>query len=129
MSSPHGFRFTLAQMMAVTAFFAFLMAAAISDRWRDAAQGSVSSFADLKFLLATAVRFAGVGVCLYNLRLSRGMWLVLAGYIGPWLSGIATGLTIVLCYSNPKAPFPENVARVGWAASLVLSVGFVVGLA
>jgi hypothetical protein len=128
MSSPHWFRFTLNQLMAAIAFFAILMAAAISER-HITAPGTLSAFAEPRYWLMTAVRFTGVGVCLYNLRLSRWMWLVLAGYIGPWLVGIATGLTIVVWYSAPNASFPVNVARVSWAASLVLHLVFVVGLA
>jgi hypothetical protein len=119
MSSPHWFRFTLGQLMAVTAFFAMRMAAAISERHL-AGPGISSTFADPKYWLATGVRFAGVGVCLYNLRLSRGMWLVLVGYVGPWLSGLATGLTIAVWYSAPNATFPVNVARAGWAANHLL---------
>ncbi len=128
MSSPHWFRFTLNQLMVVTAVFALLMAAAVSDKF-DAATGTYSSFADPRYLLSTAVRFAGAGVCLYNLRLSRGMWLVLAGYLGPWLVGIAINMTIAIWYSAPNTPFPTNVARMGWAAIQVLHLIFVLGLA
>jgi hypothetical protein len=128
MQSARWFRFTLNQLMAVIAFFAVLMAAAISER-HITAPGSLSTFADPKYWLTTAVRFAGAGVCLYNLRLSWWMWLVLAGYIGPWLVGIATGLTIVVWNSAPNASFPVSVARVSWAANLVLQLVFVVGLA
>jgi hypothetical protein len=129
MSSSDRLRFTLGQLMAFTAVFAFLLAAAISERWRDASIGPIGTLADPKFLCATAIRFAGVGVCLYHLRLSRGMWLVLIGYIGPWLAGIATGLTIAIWYSSPNVPFPHPVARVGWLATQLLSLVFVVGLA
>jgi hypothetical protein len=37
------------------------------------------TFTDPRVLLSTAVFVAGAGVCLYDLRLSRGMWLVLVG--------------------------------------------------
>ena len=128
MSPPHEFRFTIGQWMAAIAFFAVLTAAAISER-QITGSGAFSMFSDPRYLLATAIRFAGVGVCLYNLPLSRGMWLVIAGYLGPWLVGIATGLLIAGWYSAPNNLYPVLVARVGWAVSLLFSLVFVAGLA
>ena len=52
--------------MAVTAYFAVLLAAGLVDVKYD------SALINPKFLVSTAVEFAGVGVCLYNLRYSGG---------------------------------------------------------
>jgi hypothetical protein len=123
MSIYAGFRFTLGQSVAATAVIAILVSAALAEGRYD------PPFTDPRFLLSTAVLPAGAGVCLYNLRLSRGMWLVLAGYVGPWVVGWATHLTFAVRSSALDSDFIAWVGRVGWLANEVLSLVFVAGLA
>src|SRR5687768_15937400 len=119
MSMPGGLRFSLAQSMAVTAVVAVLFA--FSDRY-----GS-SYWA--RFWVSTAVHFVGAGVCLYNLRLSRGMWLMLVGYLGPWFVDSAARLVFAVWSSRLTGIFLVNVGRVTWVANTAFSLLFVAGLA
>jgi hypothetical protein len=123
MSIHAGPRFTLGQSMAATAVIALLISAALAEGRYDPA------FTDPRFLLSTFVLVVGAGVCLYNLRLSRGMWLVLVGYIGPRVVGWATQLTFAVRGSALDSDFIARVGRVAWLANSVLSLVFVAGLA
>ncbi len=123
MSIPVNFRFTLGQSMAATAVVAILISAALAEGHYD------PPFADPRSLLSTAVLVAGVGVCLYNIRLSRGMWLVLIGYIGPSVVGCATHLTLSGRFAVLNSDFIARVYRVGWLANTVSSLALVTGLA
>ena len=84
-----------------------------------------SRFADPKYWLMTAVRFGGVGVCLYNLRLSWWMRVVLVmswlAVIVPVLTG--TGATVPTAYA---ADSPGSITlHVQSARSVADGPGFV----
>ncbi len=116
--------------MAVTALFAILLSAAISERVYTSGDASLGSFIDPKFLVGTAIRFAGVAVIIRNLRLSSGMWLVLIGYVGPWLVAVATSVIIALWLSDGNSTsLVTSVVQVSWMASTFLAILLVIGLA
>jgi hypothetical protein len=70
------FRFTLGQLMGVIALSALLMASAVF-----ASQGNFTFYS----LAVAAIECVGVGVLLYNRRLSRWIWALIAGHAGPLL--------------------------------------------
>ena len=70
------FRFSIGQVMGVIALSALLMANAIFI-----SQGNFTFYT----VLIAAILFAGLGVLLYNRRLSRWMWVWIAGQSGPLL--------------------------------------------
>jgi hypothetical protein len=70
------FRFSIGQVMGLIALSALLMANAIF-----VTQGNFTFYA----VLIAAILFAGLGVLLYNRRLSRWMWVWIAGDSGPLL--------------------------------------------
>jgi len=109
--------------MVATAVIALLISAALAEGRYD------PPFTDPRFLLSSVVLVAGAGVCLYNLQLSRGMWLVLIGYIGPWVVRWATELTFAVRSPALNSDFIARVYRVGWLANTVLSLVLVAGLA
>lgn len=121
MPIPGGFRFTLGQAMAVTAIVAVLLAAALADPFG-------SSFSAM-FWVSTAVHLAGAGVCVYNLRVSRGIWLVLVGYLGQWITESAMRLVLAVWPSLFNSSAISNVVRVTWVANTTFSLVFVAGLA
>jgi hypothetical protein len=76
MVSPHPFRLTLGHSMVIIALSALFLAAI--------AYGIRGSFGFLAVLI-TVVGCAGLGVFVYNLRLSGWLWLVIVGYAEPTL--------------------------------------------
>jgi hypothetical protein len=70
------FRFSIGQVMALIAVSALLMAHAIFVN-----QGYFTFYT----VLIAAILFAGLGVLLYNRRLSRWMWVWIGGESGPLL--------------------------------------------
>jgi hypothetical protein len=74
MEFRYWFRFTLGQVMVLIAVSAFFLAAAIFS-----SRGQYFNLA----LLHAIVGCVGLGVFLYNRRLSKWMWAVIVGYVGP----------------------------------------------
>ena len=95
---PYRFRFSIGQVMGVIALSALLMANAIF-----VTQGNFTFY----IVLVAAILFAGLGVLLYNRRLSRWMWVWIAGQSGPAAPDDPTGVaksalfSLHLC-SNPN---------------------------
>jgi hypothetical protein len=83
MSGTYHFRFTLGQWQCVVAVLAVCFAALAFEL-----------AGQYGYLMARSygVFIAGVGVLLYNVRLSRWMWVVIAGYAGPLLLGMLVPL-------------------------------------
>jgi hypothetical protein len=73
---PSGFRFSIGQVMGLIAFSALVMANAVFVAQRDFTFYSV---------LSAAMQLAGLGVLYYNRRLSRWIWVWIAGESGPLL--------------------------------------------
>jgi len=115
--------------MGITAYFAILSAAAVSDGWSTRTGRIFSLYITPRYLFLIFVRFASLGVYLYNLQLSRGIRLMIVGDVVPWLSGIATSVMIRTWLSGSNATFPMTLSTIHWAVSVTFSLLYVVGLA
>lgn len=117
MSMTYRFRFTLGQSLGFIALAALLMAATIFS-----SQGN-----HIYLMLPIAiVSCAGLGVFVYNVRLSRWMWLVIVGYVGPGILGTVEGLVFV----NLLPPLSNKAMTTMYMAQqLAMSIFFVIGFA
>jgi hypothetical protein len=122
MSIPYKFRFRLDQSMVFIAISALFMAATIS-----------SSHGNHIYLILPSVLAgcAGLGVLVYNLKLSGWMKVVIVGYFGPTLLGIAEGLVIMFLptfFAGTLLP-TAYLTTVNLIVQGICSLFFVVGLA
>lgn len=110
---PYEFRFSIGQVMGLIAISALLMANAIFMN-----QGHFGFHA----LLVAAILVAGLAVLLYNRRLSRWIWVWIAGQSGPLLLMTLQWLLSPL-YAN------YNSVAIQMSLYLVCSLLTVVGFA
>jgi hypothetical protein len=106
------FRFSIGQLMGLIAVSALLIANAVF-----ATQGNFT----FHTMLAAAIILAGLGVLLYNRRLSRWMWVWIAGQSGPLLVMTLQPLLNSLFFSF-------NFVALALSLYLVCSVLTLVGL-
>jgi hypothetical protein len=117
MESPYGFRFTLGQLMGVIAVTAVFLAATIF---------SINGQNIYLALLYHIIALSAIGVFLYNIRLSRWMWIVIVGYAGP----IFWGIIMSVMYAVWPALIPDAfMMTASFTPKSVFSLLFVVGLA
>jgi hypothetical protein len=116
MSMHYRFRFSIGQVMGLIAVSALLMANAIFMT-----QGSFA----FESVLSAAILFAGLGVLLYNRRLSRWMWVWIAGQSGPLLVMPVPALLSPLFSSYTFVAIQLSLYLV---CSLVTIVGFAMTL-
>jgi hypothetical protein len=102
------FRFSIGHVMGLIALSALVMANAIF-----VTQGSFT----FHIVLIGAILFAGVGVLLYNRRLSRWMWVWIAGESGPLL---------IIALQALLSPVFLNLSPVALIMSLNLVCSFLI---
>jgi hypothetical protein len=110
------FRFSIGQVMGLIALSALIMANAIF-----VTQGSFTFYT----VLSAAVLFAGLGVLLYNRRLSRWMWVWITGQSGPLLV-MTVGALLSPLFSNYT--FVAIQMSLYLVCSLLTVVGFAMTL-
>jgi hypothetical protein len=110
------FRFSIGQVMGLIAVSALLMANAIF-----VSEGNFT----FHTVLIVAILFAGLGVLLYNRRLSRWMWVWIAGQSGPLLVMPAQALLSPQFSNRPIVAIQLSLYLV---CSLLTIVGFTMTL-
>lgn len=113
MASSHKIRYSLGQLMCAIALMAILLAAMPKN---------IGGAQSILLLIARMIALAGVGVLVYNVRLSRWIWVAAVGYAGPML---------ILVFDLPKLSEwrSARVLTVLYALNDMFSLLFVVGLA
>jgi hypothetical protein len=117
MSAPSGFRFTLGQLMGVVAVSAVFLAVTTL---------SISGHHTSLFVISFSISLAGIAVFLQNVRLSRWIWVALAGYAGPLL------LTMILNLASamwPSSLHGDLIVTLHLAPRTLFSFLFVAGMA
>jgi hypothetical protein len=112
MSMHYRFRFSIGQLMGLIALSALLIA-----------NGVFMSQGNFAFhtVLVAAILFAGIAVLLYNRRLSRWMWVWIAGQSGPLLMFVLPWLLGPLVSGYNGAAISLNLDL---GCSLLTVVGF-----
>ena len=118
---PYRFRFSIGQLMGLIAISALLTANAIFI-----SRGNFTFFS----LIGAGLSCAGLGVLFYNRRLSRWIWVWIAGQFGPllWWAGQAMAFVLLpsLQYSNFTYLAIQTTLSV--ACSLLTILGFAMTL-
>jgi hypothetical protein len=108
----NGFRFSIGQVMGLIALSALVLANAIF-----VTQGNFTFYT----VLIAAILFAGLGVLVYNRRLSRWIWVWIAGESGPLLV-ITLQQLLGLLFSNYTSV--AIIMSLNLVCSLLTVVGF-----
>ena len=80
----------------------------------------------LQSIISVVVSLAGVAVLLYNIRLSRWMWVAVAGYAVPLFVGIIPNLVSVM---SPSPLSFDMIMTLTMGSGNLFRVLFVLGMA